>query len=204
MGNTPTTQTWLVTIPTTIPTKAHCYKDLLGIQVCEFKLAGETNVIADLNALPQQALNDVLAGVYDIGKFVTTAEVSSIQITNAHWAGNSNNQANLVFNMTTVSDPLTAADVALVIIAGLETLAGVIFAATAWNAGLPVALIALVSGGLFLTAGLTVLSVTVSTAANIYTVLEVVAVVAAVGVIGYAYFSRKPKRSSTSRRRRRS
>jgi hypothetical protein len=145
------TQSWLVMMPTTIPVSGPSLPSVLRA------LAPE-DTVKELNELPSAVENDIIAGVLDIGAFERQGfGVSKVQVTDTHWLNSTDNKCVLVFDLTTVSDPLTAGDVLSVIIAGAATLAAILFAATAWNVGAPLWLIVLVSGALFVIALIVVL-----------------------------------------------
>jgi hypothetical protein len=157
-----TTQNWLVTMPTTIPASKQSLPPLLGI-------LAPKDTVKELNELPSAAENDIIAGVLDIGAFEKQGfSVSKVQVTNTHWSNNMSNDCVLVFDLTTVSDPLTTADVLAVIIAGAVTLGVILFAITAWNAGAALWLIGAVSGAVFVIALIVVLAVLVSNGATTF------------------------------------
>jgi hypothetical protein len=143
-------------MPTTIPASKQSLPPLLGILTPK-------DTVKELNELPSAVENDIIAGVLDVGAFEQQGfGVSKVQVTNTHWSNNTSNDCVLVLDLTTVSDPLTAADVLAVIIAGAVTLGVILFAITAWNAGAALWLIGAVSGAVFVIALIVVLAVLVS------------------------------------------
>ena len=209
MGKTPTTQKWLVTMPTSIGSIVNAYTSLVSwIPYIGSALdaLGNVNVLAALATYSAPNVQaDIIAGVYDVGFFATHGydNVSAVQVTNVTWI-DSNGKLALQFNMTTTSDPLTATDLVAVLVAGAEIVAALIFIASAWNAGAPIWLIAAVSGGVIITALITVSLVFQSQggvaaliapglAGEILTGLALVAALGIGSYIAYDYFKGRKK-----------
>jgi hypothetical protein len=83
------------------------------------------DVVAAFNAMPAVVLNDTLAGIFDVDFFVNRGhDVTSSSVNGAKWI-NYGEKLALAFNLNTMSDPISAADVvAALAVAGAIVIAG--------------------------------------------------------------------------------
>lgn len=199
MGNTPTTQVMNCSIKWNLPA-TYTRTDIFGITILS------KNFVNDLNAIPASIYDGVLAEALTLDAFVNKGlNVSSVQVTGSKWI-NDSGKAALTFQLKTVSDPVTAADIIALILGLSATIIAILIAAL----GPETAFIGdIVIVGLALAGVFTILAVTCSIVSSSVSqvmssagglgAVAVIAVIGVAGVLGYMYL-KEPKRRATAHR----
>ena len=199
MGNTPTTQVMNCSIKWNL-NATYTRKDIFGITILS------KNFVNDLNAISASIYNGVLADALTLDAFVNKGlAVSSVQVTGSKWI-NDSGKAALTFQLKTVSDPVTAADIIALILGLSATIIAILIAAlgpeTAFMGDIVIAGLALAGVFTILAVTCSIVSSSVSQVMSSAGGLGAVAVIAGLGVVGllgYMYL-KEPKRKAQARR----
>ena len=203
MGKSPTTQVMNCEIKMEADA-VNEKKDIFGITL------KTVNWVNDLNAIPSSIYNGVLADALTLDAFANAGlNVSSVQVTGSKWISDGGKLA-WTFQLTTVSDPVTAADIIALILGISSVLFAFLFAAlgpeTAFIGDL--LLVGFALAGLFTIAAVTCTIVSSSGGAtglltgstNQYINAAVILGLIAVSGIGIYMYFREPKRQEQAKR----
>jgi len=191
-------------MPTSVPV-THAYKDIFGITIHTY------NNLSLMNHFSGAPLNDAIAAILTTDLFVSKGfNVTKVQVTGAKWINYNGNVA-LTYNLTTVSDPVSAADI-IVIIAGVVLIfgtslivTGIVSALATGGIVLPASVLAIITGASFIAGLILVIAgawsiiqgsggVAGLLTGNTSGILNDVVAIAALGLVGVGlvlYFTRK-------------
>jgi hypothetical protein len=206
LGATPIQQTWNVTMPTDLNTQWQI-KDIFGFVI---KSGNHVNMLNSLKGVTNGALNAIVAAIVNPAMESSRYNVTSSQVTNAHWV-NQNGKVALAYDLTTISDPIDVTGVVaiiagLILILGATIISSAIISAIA-SAGvlLPPSILAAITAATFIAGLILVIagawSVIQSSGGigglltgNTSGILNDVVAIAAIGLVGIGavlYFTRK-------------